>query len=97
MASVTTRAPDGSVVRVHEYAGDELGEDYALADIVANFALGRMDGAALLLDRRELRELETFAHGFSFDYPEGFVEMCLDVARTAAGLPGDTLRFEADF
>ena len=97
MASVTAMAPDGRAVTVHEYAGDELGEDYALADIVANFALGRMDGDALVIDRRQLRELETLAHGFSFDYPEGFVEMCLDIARAAASLPGESLRFEADF
>ncbi len=97
MAAVTATAPDGRVVTVHEYAGAELGEDYALDDIVTNFALGRMEGEALVIDRAGLRELETLAHGFSFDYPEGFVEMCLDIARAAASLPGDTLRFEADF
>ena len=97
MASVTAKTPDGRAVTVHEYAGEELGEDYALSDIVDNFALGRMDGEALVIDRRQLRELETLAHGFSFDYPEGFVEMCLDIVRAAASLPGDSLRFEADF
>ncbi|MBI3503441.1 MAG: hypothetical protein HY059_01265 [Proteobacteria bacterium] len=97
MARVTARAPDGGIVAVHDYAGAELGEDYSLADIVTNFALGRMEGEALVIDRRSLRELETLAHGFSFDYPEGFVEMCLDIARAAASLPGETLRFEADF
>lgn len=97
MASVTAKAPDGRVVEVHAYAGEELGEDYALGDIVENLGVGRMDGDAFVIERRQLRELETLAHGFSFDYPEGFVEMCLDIVRAAAGLPGDSLRFEADF
>ena len=97
MAGVTARAPDGTIVTVHEYAGEALGEDYSLSDIVDNFSLGRMEGEALVIDRRQLHELETLAHGFSFDYPEGFVEMCLDIARAGATLPGETLRFEADF
>jgi hypothetical protein len=97
MAAVTAKAPDGRIVEVHAYAGEELGEDYALGDIVANFAIGRMDGDAFVIERRQLRELETLAHGFSFDYPEGFVEMCLDIVRAGASLPGDSLRFEADF
>lgn len=97
MPSVTARTPDGRVVEVHAYAGDELGEDYALEDIVENLAIGRMDGDAFVVERRQLRELETLVQGFSFDYPEGFVEMCLDIVRASTSLPGDTLRFEADF
>jgi hypothetical protein len=97
MASVTAKAPDGRIVEVHVYAGDELGEDYALGDIVEDLAIGRMDGDAFVIERRQLRELETLVHGFSFDYPEGFVEMCLDIVRAGAALPGDSLRFEADF
>lgn len=97
MASVTATAPDGRILVVHEYAGDELGEDYALADIVEDLAIGRMDGDTFVIERASLRELETLAHGFSFDYPEGFVEMCLDIVRAGASLPGDSLRFEADF
>ncbi len=51
MASVTAKAPDGRIVTVHEYAGDELGEDYALGDIVENLAIGRMDGDAFVIER----------------------------------------------
>ena len=97
MPAVTTRAPDGKTVRVHEYAGVELGEDYSLADIAENFQLGAADGDAIVLNRTELRDLANLANAYSFDYPEGFIEMCLDIARAAAALPGDTLRFEADF
>ena len=98
MAAVTTRNPDGTALTVHVYAGEELGEDYALADIVEAFALGTLDAdGALALTRRELRDLANFANAYSFDHPEGFIEMCLDITRAAATLPGELLVFRADF
>ncbi|MBL8834325.1 MAG: hypothetical protein JNL71_18185, partial [Rhodospirillales bacterium] len=59
MPSVTAKTPDGRTVEVHTYAGDALGEDYALEDIVENLAVGRMDGNAFVIERRQLREMET--------------------------------------
>jgi len=97
MPSVTTTAPDGSVLTVHVYAGEELGEDYAFADIVAAFALGTPVEGGLEFTRKELRDLLNFANAYSFDHPEGFIEMCLEVARVAANLPGDKLVFHGDF
>jgi hypothetical protein len=97
MPSVTTTAPDGSVLTVHVYAGDELGEDYSFADIVEAFGLGRPVQGGLEFTRKELRDLLNFANAYSFDHPEGFIEMCLEVARTAATLPGEKLVFHSDF
>jgi hypothetical protein len=97
MPSVTTTAPDGSVLTVHVYAGEELGEDYSFADILEAFALGRPVEGGLEFTRKELRDLLNFANAYSFDHPEGFVEMCLEVARVAATLPGEKLVFHGDF
>jgi hypothetical protein len=97
MPSVTATAPDGSIVTVHAYAGEELGEDYSFGDIVEAFALGTPVEGGLEFTRKELRDLANFANAYSFDHPEGFVEMCLEVARTAATLPGEKLVFRSDF
>ncbi|MCZ8312642.1 MAG: hypothetical protein O9320_17495 [Magnetospirillum sp.] len=94
---MTTTAPDGSVLTVHVYAGDELGEDYSFADIVEAFGLGCPVEGGLEFTRKELRDLLNFANAYSFDHPEGFIEMCLEVARTAATLPGEKLVFHSDF
>lgn len=90
-------APDGTLVFVHDYAGEALGEDYALADVVGNFGLGRFDGEALTLTRKELRDMKNLADAYSFDHPEGFIEMCLEMSRVAATLPGETVRFVSEF
>lgn len=90
-------APDGTPVFVHDYAGEALGEDYALADVVGNFGLGRFDGEALTLTRKELRDMKNLADAYSFDHPEGFIEMCLEMSRVAATLPGETVRFVSEF
>ena len=97
MPSVTTTGPDGSVLTVHVYAGEELGEDYSFADIVEAFALGTPVEGGLEFTRKELRDLLNFANAYSFDYPEGFIEMCLEVARAAANFPGEKLVFHSDF
>ncbi|MCA3246331.1 MAG: hypothetical protein ING29_07625 [Azospirillum sp.] len=90
-------APDGTPVFVHDYAGEALGEDYALADVVENFALGRFEGDVLVLTRKELRDMKNFADAYSFDHAEGFIEMCLEMSRVAATLPGDMVRFVSEF
>jgi hypothetical protein len=90
-------APDGTLVFVHDYAGEELGEDYALADIVENFSLGTFENDTLVLTRKELRDMKNLADAYSFDHPEGFVEMCLEMARVAATLPGETVTFVSEF
>ena len=90
-------APDGTLVFVHDYAGEELGEDYALADVVENFGIGKFEGETLVLTRKELRDMKNLADAYSFDHAEGFIEMCLEMSRVAAGLPGETVRFVSEF
>jgi hypothetical protein len=37
------------------------------------------------------------ADAHSFDYEEGFIEMCLEMQRFAANLSGDSFHFTANF
>jgi len=89
----------GTEQLVHLYQGGT----YKLADICEIFELGKVEGierdetSALVLDRRELRRLKASADAFSFDYEEPFIEMCYEMVRFAAGVPGDSVRFEANF
>ncbi len=82
---------DGDLV--HPYHGGE----YRLADIVACFELGRLEKETgqtkLALDARELRLLKTMAHAYSFDYEDGFIEMCLDIHRYTEKFPGPSFSF----
>lgn len=77
---------DGDRMLVHGY----LDDSYALEDIVENFGLGRLDrsasddGPELVLSDKDVRELRVNADAYSFDYEEGFIEMCLDIDRFAA-------------
>lgn len=86
---------DGRSRRVHLYQDG----DYALADIVENFGLGRLEPGALgqeaeiVLTVRELRELKVMADAYSFDYEEGFIEMCLDLYRFSTAHPAELFRF----
>ncbi len=81
---------------VHRHQGGE----YRLADIVACFELGRLEKAAeqtrLTLDAREIRQLKTQADAYSFDYEEGFIEMCLDICRFTETNPGSSFCFTAN-
>lgn len=84
--------PDGGWSLVHAY-GDE---DYALQDIPGYFEIGTPvtePPAGLRLERRDLRRLKALADHHSFDYPEQFIEMCLEMHRAALPLPGDILQF----
>jgi len=94
---------EGRAVPVHVYQGGP----YRLSDVVEIFDLGRVEGSAdtgqavLVLNARELRSLKTMADAFSFDYEEGFIEMCLEMTRFAeqlVGAPaGGEVRFTANF
>ncbi|HLQ25486.1 MAG TPA: hypothetical protein VK138_06330 [Acidiferrobacterales bacterium] len=88
-----------SFLLVHHYQGGE----YHLADIVACFELGRLEKdkgtgeTQLVLDAREIHLLKTMADAYSFDYEEGFIEMCLEIHQFAAGLPHESFCFTANF
>lgn len=85
---------DGRPTLVHEY----LNENYGLGDVSEMLQLGRLsesedEALSLTLSRKEITDLKNLADAFSFDYDEGFIEMCLDIHRFAADAPGDTLVF----
>ena len=94
-------ALDGEGVErlVHIYQGGE----YGLGDIYENWRLGtpveaepgRQTGLELSL--KELRTLKTMADAQSFDFEEGFIEMCLEMYRYAQGLEAGPVRFWANF
>lgn len=90
---------DGGDSRVHLYQGGE----YALMDVVELLEVGSVaeagaDGeSAIELDRKELRFLQARAHSMSFDFPEPFIEMCQEICRFAAAVPGERIRFTANF
>lgn len=70
---------------VHEYAG----EDYDLEDVHELFGLGSLESqndneVVLVLSSSELRALKAMADAQSFDHPEGFIAMCLDIHGFAA-------------
>ncbi len=97
-AGVYAIDPDGVEHLVHLYQGGP----YNLADVKSLFDVGRVEetsepGQILSVPRRELRALKTMADAYSFDYEEGFIEMCQQMVRFADGQPGDTLRFVANF
>ena len=84
----------GGLTLVHEYQNDE----YSLEDVLEEFGFGRAeeDGdtgdSVVLLDAREVRDLKVNADAYSFDYDEGFIEMCLDIDRYSTGAEGETIR-----
>jgi len=85
---------DGGLTLLHEYQDGE----YSLQDLLEEFGFGKMQGdtengdAIILLDAREIRELKVNAHAYSFDYDEGFIEMCLDIERFSASAEHQSLR-----
>ena len=46
----------------------------------------------VVLDTKEIRELKVNADAYSFDYDEGFIEMCLDIERYHAGTSENGIR-----
>ena len=95
--AVTALGPKGETVRVHEYQDG----DYVLADVRDAFGLGRMETdetghPVLVLRPDEVRPLKPLADSHSFDYEEGFIELCLDLHRFASGLKLPEIRFRSD-
>ena len=78
---------EGGLTLLHEYQDGE----YSLQDLLEEFGFGHTEGgtenghAIIVLDAREIRELKVNADAYSFDYDEGFIEMCLDIERFASG------------
>lgn len=99
MLGVCCTDADGNVTLVHRYQGG----DYGLEEIVEHFQLGEIEEGAqedetvIVLSAKELRELKVMADTYSFDYEEGFIEMCLELHRFASFLKGDAFRFTANF
>ncbi len=85
---------DGRPLLVHEY----LNENYGLGDVHGSLQLGALieteTTLSVTLNRKEIVDLKNLSDAFSFDYDEGFVEMCQDMHRAATELPGDTVTFE---
>lgn len=90
---VYVTGPDGRPVLVHEY----LNENYGLGDVHGSLRLGRItetpDTLTVTLSRKEITDLLNLANAFSFDYDEGFIEMCGDMHRAAVELPGESVTF----
>lgn len=95
IAGVYCLDADGYPTLVHAYTDD----DYELADIAELFALGGMEpasgqpGPVFSIPRADLRHLKVQADAESFDHPQGFIEMCLDIYRFGDQTAGDPLRF----
>lgn len=70
----------------------ELG-DYGLEDIAELLHLGALSPhnepgwTCLVLEEHELRELKVQADAYSFDFDEGFIQMCLDIVRAYPAAP----------
>lgn len=91
---------DGHLTLVHLYQGG----DYGLEDMAEYFQLGRIEPAGqkdqtvIVLTAKEIRELKVMADAYSFDYEEGFIEMCLELQRFTATVPAaENYRFVANF
>ena len=84
---------DGGLTLLHEYQDGE----YSLEDLLEEFGFGRMEddpeaGGVVVLTGTEIRELKVNADAYSFDYDEGFIEMCLDIERYHVGTAENGLR-----
>jgi hypothetical protein len=95
--AVTAHTPDGEIARVHEYQDG----DYVLTDIRDVFGLGRIEASqegnsVLVLRDNEVRQLKSLAYAHSFDCEEGFIALCLELYRFAAGLNAPEIRFQSD-
>ncbi len=94
---------DGREQQVHPYQGGP----YTLSDVVHLFDLGRVEESGrgnetvLVLTAEQVRTLRTMADAYSFDYEEGFIEMCLEMAlfadRLVGGQGDGEVRFTANF
>jgi len=77
----------GELTLVHEYQDGE----YSLEQLLEEFGFGHAEDDSenghtiVALDAREIRQLKVNADAYSFDYDEGFIEMCLDIERFVTG------------
>lgn len=84
----------GELTLLHEYQDGE----YSLNDLLEQFGFGQAEqnsdngDTIIVLDAREIRELKVNADAYSFDYDEGFIEMCLDIDRFAGGAEEERMR-----
>lgn len=83
---------------VHQY----MDGDYDLEDIFRYFQLGTLEStrseiATIRLSKNELRELRVMADARSFDFEEGFIEMCLDIQRFSEDTNATAMAFFANF
>ena len=84
---------------VHQYEDG----DYGLEDIYCHFELGELESTdpsentIIWLSDTELRELKVMADARSFDFEEGFIEMCIDVQRFGADIAVERVKFIANF
>ena len=84
---------------VHQYEDG----DYGLEDIYCHFELGELESTdpsentIIWLSDTELRELKVMADARSFDFEEGFIEMCMDVQRFGADIAAERVKFIANF
>ena len=78
---------NGELTLLHEYQDG----DYSLEQLLEEFGFGQAEEDSenghtiIALEAREVRELKVNADAYSFDYDEGFIEMCLDIERFAGG------------
>ena len=85
---------DGGLMLLHQYQDGE----YCLENLLEEFGFGQTEGntengdAIIVLAAREIRELKVNADAYSFDYDEGFIEMCLDIERFASGATQKSVR-----
>ena len=85
---------NGELTLLHAYQDGE----YSLEDLLEEFGFGRTEAdtengnAIIVLDAGEIRELKVNADAYSFDYDEGFIEMCLDIDRFASGAAENGVR-----
>lgn len=92
-AGVYATDEDGELTLLHEYLSDE----YSLEDLLEEFGFGHTEAGSengeviVVLNAREIRELKVNADAYSFDYDEGFIEMCLDIERFASGMADEKL------
>ncbi len=89
----------GEQTLVHEYQDG----DYGIEDIYHHFELGELESTdpsentIIWFTERELRQLKIMADARSFDFEEGFIQMCRDVQRFGIELEPEKVRFIANF
>ncbi len=90
---------DDATTLVHIYQGGP----YRMIDMVDFWSLGRIEGGAhpgesvVVVTRQDVPRLKTMADAFSFDYDQGFIEMCLEMHRYAMDRGEEKFRFVATF